>query len=176
MVGTARQRTLRLVLLSQLGVLLFVLKIAMAGLPNIEPVSLLVMVYTVTLGRWALIPIYLYVALEYMVWGLNLWSICYLYIWLLLWVLSRLLRRMNSALGWAVLSGAFGMSFGALCALVYIPVDGWAFAFSWWVSGIPFDALHCAGNFFMALALFSPLKKWMEKALQKIGGFTPPNL
>ena len=68
------------------------------------------------------------------------------------------------------------MSFGALCALVYIPVDGWAFAFSWWVSGIPFDALHCAGNFFMALALFSPLKKWMEKALQKIGGFTPPNL
>lgn len=176
MVGTVRQRTLRLVLLSQLGVLLFVLKIAMAGLPNIEPVSLLVMVYTVTLGRWALVPIYLYVALEYIVWGLNLWSICYLYIWLFLWILSWLLRKMDSALGWAVLSGAFGMCFGFLCALVYIPVDGWAFAFSWWISGIPFDALHCAGNFFMALVLFSPLKKWMGKALQKIGGFSPPKL
>ena len=50
-----RRRTLGMVILSQLGVVMFVLKMAMASLPNIEPVSLLVMVYAVTLGPWALV-------------------------------------------------------------------------------------------------------------------------
>jgi len=169
MVRGVRQRTLGLVVLSQLGVLLFVLKMAMAGLPNIEPVSLLVMVYAVTLGKWALAPIYLYVVLEYAIWGFNTWSICYLYVWLILAILTWLLRKMESKLGWAVLSGAFGLCFGALCALVYIPIGGWAYALSWWVSGIPFDAIHCAGNFVMALVLFAPLRKLLDLLLQKAG-------
>ena len=31
-------------------------------------------------------------------------------------------------------------------------------ALSWWISGIPFDLLHGAGNFAMALALFKPCR------------------
>ena len=31
---------------------------------------------------------------------------------------------MDSRLGWAILSGSFGLAFGALCALVYLPVGG----------------------------------------------------
>jgi hypothetical protein len=34
-----------------------------------------------------------------------------------------------------------------------------------WVSGIPFDLLHCGGNFVMALVLFRPLRRLMEKLL-----------
>ena len=88
-----RRRTISLLILSQLGTLMFVLKMAMAALPNIEPVSLLVMVYAVTLGPWALAPIYIYVFLEWAIWGLNTWSICYLYVWAILWLVAWLLRR-----------------------------------------------------------------------------------
>ena len=34
---------------------------------------------------------------------------------------------------------------------------------SYWVSGIPFDLMHCAGNFVIALILFEPVRKLVEK-------------
>ena len=82
-------------------------------------------------------------------------------------LLAMVFRRMESPLGWAVLSGAFGLSFGALCALVYWVSGGWAFALSWWVSGIPFDLLHCAGNFAMALVLFRPCKNVLTRLMRQ---------
>ena len=154
-----------MLVLAQLGALLFVLKMVMAAIPNVEPVSVLVMVYTVTLGKWALVPIYIYVLMENLIWGVHIWSICYIYIWLILWGLSRLLRRMDSAIGWAVLCGAFGLCFGALCTPVYIAIGGWAYAIAWWTSGIPMDLIHCAGNFAMALILFKPLRSLLDKLL-----------
>ena len=132
---------------------------ALAPLPNIEPVSFLIIVYVSVLGLKALIPVYIYVLLEISTWGLGYWSICYLYVWAVLALAAWCLREMESSVGWAVLSGAFGLCFGALCALSYWATGGWAFALSWWASGIPFDILHCAGNFAMALVLFRPSKR-----------------
>lgn len=157
-----RERLLELTVLSLLGTLMFGAKMAMAGLPNIEPVSLLVMVYTVVFGKKALYPIYLYVMLEILIWGLGLWNLNYLYIWLILFLLALALRRMKSAWGWAILAGAFGLSFGLLCAPMCLLTGGWAYALSWWISGIPFDVLHCAGNFAMALVLMKPLTKGLQ--------------
>ena len=53
-----------------LGALTFALQVVMAPLPNIEPVSLLVMLYAVVFGRKCLYPIYLYVMLEILVYGI----------------------------------------------------------------------------------------------------------
>ena len=155
--------------LGLLTALLLGSKLAMAWLPNIEPVSLLIMVYAAVLGLRALLPIYAYVLLEVVTWGLNLWSVCYVYVWLILAGAAWLLRRMESPLGWAVLSGAFGLCFGGLCALTYLAVGGWAFALSWWVQGIPFDIIHCGGNFCMALVLFRPLRSLLERLAGRAG-------
>lgn len=151
-----------LVLYALLGTVMFALKMAMAGLPNIEPVSLLVIIYTLTFGRRAFWPIALYVMLEFFAWGVNLWTINYLYVWAILALLASLFRAMDSVLGWAVLSGAFGLCFGLLCAPVYWATGGWAFALSWWVSGIPYDLLHGIGNFFVTLALFKPCRRVLQ--------------
>lgn len=157
------------VVLGLLGAVLFVAKMALAGLPNIELVSLLVMVYTTVFGRRALYPIYIYVTLECLIFGINYWTISYLYVWAALALLSWLLRRMEGPLGWAVLSGAFGLSFGAQCALVYLAAGGWAAALSWWVTGIPFDVLHCVGNFVLALVLFVPCRSMLTRLSRQIG-------
>lgn len=103
-----------LVLLALLGALLLVTKLALAWLPNIEPVSLLVLVYTAVLGWKALAPVYVYVMMEILIWGLGFWNLCYTYVWLVLVVLAMLFRKMESPLGWAVLSGAFGLSFASV--------------------------------------------------------------
>ena len=156
-------RLLELIVLALLGALMFAAKMALAALPNIEPVSLLVIVYTVVYGRKALYPIYVYVMLEILFWGLGLWNLNYLYVWLVLFFLARVFRNMKSLWGWAILSGAFGLSFGLLCTPVYLLTGGWAFGLSWWVSGIPWDVVHCAGNFVIALVLVHPLTVGLTK-------------
>ena len=146
-----------------LGGMTFLAKLVMAGLPNIEPVSLLVMLYAAVFGRKALYPIYAYVLLEMALFGVNLWAVNYLYIWVLLAGATWMLREMSSPGGWALLSGTFGLLFGLLCAPVYAFTGGPAFAVSWWISGIPYDLLHCGGNFGLALVLFVPLRRLLER-------------
>ena len=153
-----------------LGGLTFAAKVVMAGLPNIEPVSLMVMLFAVTFGGRAVFPICVYVVMEFILFGLNLWSINYLYIWAILALAAWLLRKMTHPLGWALLSGVFGLLFGALCAPVYLFAGGFGAMVSWWVSGIPFDLLHCAGNFVIALVLFVPLRRLMARLYRQIGG------
>lgn len=154
-----RSKARQIALYAMLGAMLFASKMAMAQFPNIEPVSLLVMLFAVCLGWQGLYPVYLYVFLEFALWGVHLWSICYLYVWLILFAAARLLRKMESPLGWAVLSGGFGLFFGALCVPVYWVTGGWASAVSWWISGIPWDLVHGVGNFVMTLVLFVPLRR-----------------
>ncbi len=162
--------TYELVLCALLGAVAFVLKLAMAWLPNIEPVTLLVLAYTAVLGWKALYPVAVYVGMEYLIWGFGLWSACYLYIWPLLVALAMALRRMESRLGWAVLAGAYGLGFGALCAPVYWLTGGWAAALSWWVSGIPFDLAHAGGNFVLTLVLLEPCRSLLRRLLRGRGG------
>ena len=148
-----------MVLFGVLAALTFGAKVAMAWLPNIEPVSLFVMLFAVVFGWKALYPVYLYVAMEIMLYGLGIWNINYLYIWTVLALAAILLRKMESPLGWALLSGAFGLLFGALCGIVDVFIGGFGYAAAKWVSGIPYDLLHGAGNFCIALAAFGPLRK-----------------
>lgn len=140
---------------------MFCAKMAMAALPNIEPVSLLLLVYAAVFGWKALWPLCVYVMMEFLIWGLGLWNFNYLYVWLVLLVLVMAFRRMESPWGWAILSGAFGLGFGLLCAPVYCVSGGWAFGLSWWISGIPYDVLHCVGNFGLALVLRKPLVRML---------------
>lgn len=151
------------VLFGILGGTTFGLKACMMMLPNIEPVSLMVMLFAVAFGKKSVYPIYVYVILEALIYGFNIWVINYLYIWLILAFFAWMLRDMKSALGWAVLSGGFGLLFGALCAPVYAVIGGIPFAVSWWISGIPYDIIHCISNFAIALILFNPMRKLLSR-------------
>ena len=156
--------TLReVVLFGVLGALTFALQVVMGPLPNIEPVSLLVLLFAAVFGWKCLYPVYVFVVMEILFYGLGLWNINYLYIWAVPALAGVLLRKMDGSLGWALVSGVFGLTFGALCGIVDIFIGGWAYALTKWASGIPFDVLHCAGNFGIALILFKPLRRVLER-------------
>ena len=156
-----------LALFSVLGALTFAAKYVMSFLPNIEPVSLMVMLFAVVFGKKCLYPVYLYVAMEILFYGLGLWNVNYLYIWVVLAAAAYFLRNMQSRLGWALLSGVYGLLFGALCGIADIFIGGIPYAISKWISGIPFDIMHCAGNFVIALLLFNPLRELTQKLYNK---------
>ncbi len=160
----AKKLTVReITLYGMLAALTFGAKWVMAWLPNIEPVSLMVMVFGAVFGWKALFPVGVYVGAEILFYGLGTWNFNYLYIWGILAAVSVCLRRMESPLGWAILSGGFGLLFGAMCTPVDIFIGGWGYAVAKWVSGIPFDLMHCAGNFFIALLLFRPIRNLTAK-------------
>lgn len=152
-----------------LGALTFGAKLVMSYLPNIEPVSLFLMLFAVVFGIKALYPTFLYVILEILYYGVSTWNIYYLYVWPLLVLLALLMRPVRGRLPWAILSGAFGLAFGALCGITDIfLLGGIAPAVAKWVSGLPFDIAHCVGNFVIALLLFDPLRQLMEKLYKRI--------
>lgn len=145
-----------------LGDLIFILKMIMASLPNIEPVTLCIILLAVVFGRKALWAVGVYIALELLVWGISLWSVCYLYLWPGLFFLAYALRKEDSAFVWACIAALFGFGFGALGSLPQFFLGGWTAAFSWWQAGLFFDLLHGAGNFVLTLLVFTPLKKTFE--------------
>ena len=157
-----------MVLFAILGAMTFAAKYVMSFLPNIEPSSLMVMLFAVVFGKKWVYPTYLYVAMEVLFYGINLWTINYLYIWAVLAVAALLLKDMKSSLGWAMVSGIFGLLFGVLCGIVDVFIGGFSYAVTKWVSGIPFDIAHCFGNFFIALVMFNPLRKLLEQQYGKM--------
>lgn len=140
-----------------MAALLEVSKLALSWLANVELVSFLILLFACYFG-WRVLPAaFAFVGLEVLVWGVNLWTISYLYLWPLLALIGLALHKMQPALAWALVSGAFGLLFGALCAIPYLFIGGWQFAVSWWIAGIPFDLVHGGANFVIALILWRPI-------------------
>lgn len=154
--------------------LVFALQVAMASLPNIEPVSLLFVLYTLHFRKKTLLAIYAFALLEGVWYGFHLWWIMYLYVWTILWAVVTLLSRKgrrHGALFWAVVSGLYGLSFGFFCSFPYVVLGGIKMAWSWWLAGLAFDALHGVGNFVLMLFLFHPLDRIMT--ILKLGEPSP---
>lgn len=158
-----------LVLFGVLGAMTFALKFVMAALPNIEPVTLCLLVYGTVFGYKALYPCYIYVVLEILFFGFGPWNFCYLYIWVIPVILGISLRQTKQSLVWAFVSAVYGLLFGALCGIVDVFIGGPGYAVAKWISGIPFDIAHCLGNFAMALILFNPLRELLDRLWRKTG-------
>lgn len=152
-----------LTLFAVLAALLFIGQVAMAQLPNIEIVTLLIMAYACVLRWKSLICIYVFVLLEGFLYGIGIWWISYLYIWTILAGCTILLDKFigDKRWLWAVFAGVYGLAFGSLTALPSLFIGGPAFALAYIVSGLKFDLIHGAGNFALALLLFPRCKSML---------------
>lgn len=158
---------------------MFDLKMVVAFLPNIEPVTAMTIALTAALGPWAFISVYTYVFCELAIFGMGIWNIMYLYVWAVLALLVWVLRRPVTALDnrfkvkgilmtsvFTVIAALFGISFGILCSIPYIFAFGREYAIAWVMSGIGFDVMHCVGNAVSTAVLFFPIY-WVLKKGKK---------
>ena len=146
-----------IVLIALLSALLLISQVALAPIPNVELVSLLLILYTMFFQKKTLYIIYGFVLLEGILYGFGMWWFCYLYVWTILWGITMLFQHEQNALFWALISGFFGLAFGTLCSVPYFLTGGIEMGLSWIVSGLPFDITHGIGNFVVTLLLFRPL-------------------
>jgi len=156
------------VIFAMLGSLMFCTKVAMEGLPNIHPLAMLTVVYTIVYRKKALIPIYIYVFMNGLYAGFNLWWLPYLYIWTILWAVTMLLpERIPEKIKmflYPALCALHGLAYGMLYAPAQAIMYGFSFkaALSWIAGGLLFDLVHAAGNLAMGV-LILPLSKLLSK-------------
>lgn len=138
-------------------------KMALSVVPNVELVTLLIILYALVFGRRVFYAVAVFVLLEGCLYGFGIWWAAYVYIWPLLAALAFLFRKREAVWFWSIFAGGYGLIFGALCAVPYFIVDGWHAAMTWWVAGIPYDLLHCVSNVVLCRILFGPLYRVLRK-------------
>ena len=141
-----------------LAAILILSKELLAFLPNVEMVSMLLMAYTVVYRARVLVPLYVYVAVEAVLFPFPPTVVMYLYVWLLL-VLPVLLlpRKPLSAPVYMLIGGVYGLLFGTLCAptqaaFYHLSLRG---TLAWIVAGFAFDVTHAVGN--LAIGCLTPV-------------------
>ena len=152
-----------LVLIALLSALLLVSQVGLAFLPNVEVVSLLIILYTLFFKKKTLYIIYIFALMEGLIYGFGIWWFMYLYVWTILWGITLLFREERNPVIWAFISGFFGLCFGMLCSVPYFITGGVKMGLAWIASGLMADIIHGIGNFFVALILFKPLYAAFEK-------------
>lgn len=158
-------------LIGMMVAIIEVCKVVLAGIPNIELTSFWIIMFTLFLGKRICYVIPVFILIEGAMYGVQLWWVMYLYAWPILALATWLLRKRDSIFTYAMLSAIFGLFFGFLCALPYVVigavdggiVNGLYAGFTWWVAGIPWDIVHCVGNFVIMLVLYTPVKVIMLK-------------
>ncbi len=161
-----------LVIFAMLGALLFGLELLMEILPNIHPVGVLTMVYTVVFRKKALYPIGIFILLNGLYAGFAVWWLPYLYLFPLLWGMTMLIPRRLPRAARAIIYPALCALHGLLFGTLYAPA--WAMMFSlsfeetllWVAAGIPFDVIHAVGNLCLGLFIL-PLSELMKKLVEK---------
>ncbi len=166
-----RQQLTLLILFATYGAMMFISKYIMEGLPNIHPVTMFIMTFTVVYGVKALIPVYIFVFLNGLFAGFNMWWYPYLYVWtvqcLLALLLPRKMGKTASMIVYPVVCALLGLTFGAL----YAPGQALFMGFTpkmtlqWIITGFPYDVIHAVGNFFMGLLIY-PLSRCLLRLHQ----------
>lgn len=152
-----------------LGTVMFVSKMLMEFLPNIHLLGVLTVTYTAVYRTKALLPIYVYVFLNGLIAGFNMWWMPYLYIWTVLWgatmLVPRNLSKKVTYIIYAVLCVLHGLSFGLLyapCQALFFGLD-FRQTVAWVVAGFPFDVTHAIGNGVLSILIMP-----MVSALKRI--------
>ncbi len=163
---THRVNLKQALVLTFLGVLMYVSQVIMSQLPNIELVSLLTIFIARKFGLKSLVSVYIFVGCEILTYGLSMWVVNYLYIWAILALVVCLVRKIDSQILYTLISGVFGLLFGILCSVPYFFIGGFAYGIANIVSGLGFDMIHGVGNIVLTFLLYKPVTKVLEKAIK----------
>lgn len=160
---SSKHTVYEIILTACLSAVLEVSKTALAAIPGVEAVTLLVILYTQVMGwQTGLTAVLVMTAADCLIYGFDSWVFEYLYIWPLLVFLAWKLKGRSVAVQ-AVLAGLFGLLFGTLCMPVtFLFYGGKSGAFSWWIAGLSTDITHGISNFIVVLLLYKPLYRALD--------------
>jgi len=174
---SSTHRLKELVIFAVLGAIMFISHLALMGIPNIGFIGLFIAAFTLTYRVRALVPIYIYIMLYGVFFGLMTW-IPYLFVWLPLWGMFMLVGLLNLPLVakvpvYMILCALHGLSFGTLYAPFAVFLFGIPLRLNtmlaWIAAGFPFDIAHALGNLAAGI-LIVPLTELLKKLNAQVLG------
>lgn len=156
-------QTKDIVIIGMMTAMMEAAKLSLAAVPNVELISLLIILFTLFFEQKVVYVIGAFILVEGLLYGFGVWWVMYLYAWPLLALVTWLFRKQESVWIFSVISGVFGLLFGTMCSIPYLFIGGWKMAFSWWIAGIPYDLIHGVSNFIICMVLFVPMRRIMHK-------------
>ena len=156
-------------------------KQALAAIPNIEVVTLFIMLYAACLKPYiSFIATAIFIVIECFIWGINTWVFAYLIHWNLLalfaFLLARVFKVRNRFIYLAftiVMTALFGVLTSLIDALVGWAKTGLSFFTLFtaiYVRGIYFYIVLVVGNAAINLILFAPMRTLLDKLMIKYYG------
>ena len=98
-------KLLDICLMAMMGVVLVVSKEVLAFLPNVELITLLIILFTLVFRRRVIGALGVFLLLEGLLYGFGIWWVMYLYIWPILALLTWLFHWLKRAWQWAIFAG-----------------------------------------------------------------------
>ncbi len=156
-----------IVLIAFLSAILVVSKEALSIIPNVEVVTLLLIVYTKLLGyKKTLYITFIFTTIQAIIYPPHTWIITYYLVWpLLVLGASLILKTTNSSFVLAIYAAIFGLSFGAFDSLILSILYGPHTFIPIWLRGLSWDLIHGFSNYLTVLLLYEPLKKNLRKLI-----------
>lgn len=154
----------RIVILAFSASIIFVGKLALYYVYNVELVTFFLIIFTLTFRlKEALLISTVYAIVEAMLWGLTE----QFYIWTVIVLLTFLLKRVfkENFIWWSLFSGFLGLSFGTLSGIPILLLTNKNGFITYVSSGIGFDVIHMLGNYFIMLFFGELIFKILQKLL-----------
>ena len=144
-----------LILFGVLAAILTISQVAFSFIPNVETVSLLIIIYSLIYEKKSIYIVMVFVIMMGLIYGFGTWWFGYLIIWPLLSICTYFIRNIikEKYLALSIYSGIFGLIFGLLYAIPIAVFSGINAGVGYWIAGIPYDIIHGAGNYFILLLL-----------------------
>ncbi|SFD51045.1 energy-coupling factor transport system substrate-specific component [Lentibacillus persicus] len=157
--------TYKLTLLALLAALAVVGRSLFTFLPNVQPVTSLVIICGVLLGPVAAAFLGLLTTfLSNMLLGMGIWTIWQVIAWVLIGIMSGLLGKCFknfSVYGMVMFSVFSGYLYGFIISLTTYSIAGkfWPY----YVAGLPFDTYHAIGNAVFIIFLYPIISHFFNK-------------
>lgn len=149
--------TKRIALLGLLTSLIYVGRVSFSFLPNIQPMTTILIIITLSMGLAdGLIVALLSLVVTNLSLGFGIWTIAQLVAFTTILLVVYPFRRIYNNIPLVVMafvSGFTGLLYGFIVSLVQALFFGWLSFFPYYISGVPYDIAHAAGNFVFYLLL-----------------------
>ena len=154
-------------LIGLLSALCVVSRIMLQFLPNIKPITSIIILISCWLGwRFGVKLAVISTFISNLVLGTGTWTVFQIFAWAVIALFSGLIGKLSiskSIAFMACFSFFCGYIFGFFVSFEKLLYGGFKVYLAYYLAGLYFDTLHAMGNFVFMIVLYHPLKNLLSK-------------
>lgn len=157
--------TYKITLIALLAALAIVGRIALVSIPNVQPVTAIIIVSGLIMGPTSAILLALLVVfLSNMILGMGVWTIWQIISWAIIGLMSGILGKVFQRIPlyiiiiYAIFCGYF---YGFIISLTTYQITG--LFWPYYLAGLPFDTNHAIGNGIIIALLYPSISYFLKK-------------